>query len=131
MCSLPHHAGCSHGADGLSRRYMLKRLMALGLTVSLATLVLDRRAMGAISFLDRAELVDGVTALIARAKSPELREARSSDEADVACAEDADPAHGREAYRGANGRRPLAIESMVSLESLSSSEFTTQYVAPP
>ena len=56
----------------------------------------------------------------------ELREARSSDEADVACAEDADPAHGREAYPGGNGRRPLAIESMVSLESLSSSEFTTQ-----
>ena len=56
----------------------------------------------------------------------ELREARSSDEADVACAEDADPAHGREAYPDGNGRRPLAIESMVSLESLSSSEFTTQ-----
>ncbi len=79
MCTLPHHAGCSHGADGLNRRYMLKRLMALGLTVPLATLVLDRRAMGAISFLDRAELIDGVTALIARAKSPELREARVFD----------------------------------------------------
>jgi hypothetical protein len=55
MCTLPHHAGCSHGADELNRRYMLKRLMALGLTVPLATLVLDRRAMGAISFLDRAD----------------------------------------------------------------------------
>src|SRR6516162_7400920 len=79
MCTLPHHAGCSHGADGLSRRYMLKRLMALGLTAPLATLVLDRRAMAATSFLDRAELVDGMTALIARAKSPELREARAFD----------------------------------------------------
>ena len=85
MCSLPHHAGCSHAADGLSRRYMLKRLMALGLTASLATLVLDRRAMGAISFLDRAELVDGVTALIARAKSPELREARVSTSPAASC----------------------------------------------
>src|SRR5947207_5683475 len=57
MCTLPHHACCSHGADGLSRRYMLKRLMALGLTAPLATLVLDRRAMRAMSFLDRAELI--------------------------------------------------------------------------
>jgi hypothetical protein len=79
MCTLPYHAGCSHGADGLSRRYMLKRLMALGLTAPLATLVLDRRAMGAIGFLDRSELIDGVTALIAKAKSPELREARVFD----------------------------------------------------
>jgi hypothetical protein len=30
----------------------------------------------AVSFLDRAELIDGVTSLIARAKSPELREFR-------------------------------------------------------
>jgi hypothetical protein len=29
---------------------------------------------GSISFLDRAELIDGMTALIAAAKSPELRE---------------------------------------------------------
>ena len=79
MCTPPRGAGCSHGADGLNRRYMLKRLMALGLTAPLATFVLDRRAMAAISFLDRAELVDGMTALIARAKSPELREARVFD----------------------------------------------------
>ena len=80
MCTPPRGAGCSHGADGLNRRYMLeKRLMALGLTAPLATFVLDRRAMGAISFLDRAELVDGVTALIAKAKSPELREAHVFD----------------------------------------------------
>src|SRR3954454_23669575 len=79
MCTLPRGAGCSHGAGGLNRRYMLKRLMALGLTAPLATFVLDRRAMAAVSFLDRAALVDGVTALIARAKSPELREARTFD----------------------------------------------------
>jgi hypothetical protein len=78
MCTLPDQADCSRdGADGPHRRDMLKRLMALGLTAPLATLILDRTAMaGSISFLDRAELVDGVTALIARAKSPELREAR-------------------------------------------------------
>jgi hypothetical protein len=32
-----------------------------------------------VSFLDRAELIDGVQALIARAKSPELREVRVFD----------------------------------------------------
>ena len=78
MCTLPHHAACSrNGADGTNRRDMLKRLMAVGLTAPLATLILDRAAMaGSISFLDRAELIEGLTALIARAKSPELREAR-------------------------------------------------------
>jgi hypothetical protein len=56
---------------------MLKRLVALGLTVPLATLILDRAAMaGSISFLDRAELIDGLTALVAKAKSRELREVR-------------------------------------------------------
>jgi Protein of unknown function (DUF3047) len=81
MCTLPHHAGCSRdGADGTNRRDMLKGLTALGLTAPLATLILDRAAVaGSISFLDRAELVDGLTALIARAKSPELREARVFD----------------------------------------------------
>ncbi len=78
MCTLPHHAGRSRdGADGTNRRDMLKRLAAMGLTAPLVTLILDRVAMaGSISFLDRAELIEGVTALIARAKSPELREAR-------------------------------------------------------
>ena len=78
MCTLPHHAGCSRdGADGTNRRDLLKRLAAMGLTAPLATLILDRAAMaGSISFLDRAELIEGLTALIARAKSPELREAR-------------------------------------------------------
>jgi hypothetical protein len=80
MCTLPHHAGCSHGADGLHRRDMLKRLTALGLAAPLAAHILDRAAMaGSLSFLDRGELIDGVTALIARAKSPELREARVFD----------------------------------------------------
>jgi hypothetical protein len=59
---------------------MLKRLTAFGLTAPLATLILDRAAVaGSISFPERAELVDGVTALIARAKSPELRETRVFD----------------------------------------------------
>ena len=34
---------------------------------------------GSISFLDPAELIDGMTALIAEAKSPELREFRVFD----------------------------------------------------
>jgi hypothetical protein len=56
---------------------LLKKLTALGLTAPLAMQVLDRRALaGTISFLDRAELIDGMTALVARAKSPELGEAR-------------------------------------------------------
>ena len=78
MCKLPHHAGCSRdGADGTNRRDVLKSLTALGLTAPLATLILDRAAMaGSMSFLDRAELIDGMTALIARANSPELREVR-------------------------------------------------------
>jgi hypothetical protein len=79
MCTLPHHAGCSRsGSGGIARRDLLKRLAALGLTAPLATLILDRAATAnSISFLDRAELVDGVTALIARAKSSELREFRA------------------------------------------------------
>src|SRR6185503_2442311 len=76
MCTLPHHVGCSRDrADGTNRRDMMKGLAALGLTAPLATLILDRSAMG-LSFLDRAELIEGLTALIARAKSPELREVR-------------------------------------------------------
>jgi hypothetical protein len=78
MCTLPHHAGCSrHGTDGFDRREMLKSLVAMGLTAPLAMSVVDRAAVAqSISFLDRAELIDGVTALVARAKSPELRQAR-------------------------------------------------------
>ena len=81
MCTLPHHAGCCRdGADGTNRRDLLKKLTAMGLTAPLATLILDRAAdrsaMAAISFLDRTELIDGLTALVAGAKSAELREAR-------------------------------------------------------
>jgi hypothetical protein len=76
MCTLPHHAGCSRDhAGAINRRDMMKRLTALGLTAPLATLILDRQAMG-MSFLERAELIDGLTKLIDRAKSSELREAR-------------------------------------------------------
>jgi hypothetical protein len=53
--------------------------MAIGLTAPLATLILDRKAMAATSFLDRAEFIDGVTALIDQAKSPELVEAKVFD----------------------------------------------------
>ena len=76
MCTLPHHAGCSsHHPGGSNRREMMTRLTALGLTAPLASLVLDRKALG-MSFLERAELIDGMTALVDRAKSPELAEAR-------------------------------------------------------
>jgi DUF3047 family protein len=78
MCTLPHHAGCSRdGADTSNRRDLLKRLTAMGLTAPLAALILDRAAVAqSISFLDRAELIEGLTALVARAKSPEILEAR-------------------------------------------------------
>ena len=78
MCRLPHHAACSRDdAGGLHRRDILKRLVALGMTAPLATLILNRAALArSMSFLDRAELIDGMTALIARANSPELREVR-------------------------------------------------------
>jgi hypothetical protein len=78
MCTLPDHGGCGrrHSTD-LDRRNLLKRLTALGLTLPLATAVLDARTTAvAASFLDRGEFVDGLQALITRAKSPELLEAR-------------------------------------------------------
>ena len=62
---------------------------------------------------------------------PELGEARSGDETDPAGPEDADRLlHLPGPYRRASGRRPFAIEIIVSLESRSLSVFTTQYVAP-
>ena len=81
MCTLHDHARCLQlGAEGLRRRDMLTRLTALGLTVPLAALGLDRVAMaGSISFLDRPELIDGLKALISKARSPELREFRVVD----------------------------------------------------
>src|SRR5205807_4243300 len=61
----------------------------------------------------------------------ELGEACARDEADVTGAEDRDSGacHGAEGYRP-SGLRPFAIASIVSFESSSSSELTTQYVAP-
>lgn len=76
MCTLPHHQGCSlNHAAGTNRRAMMKRLAALGFTAPLATLIFDRQALG-LSFLDRAELIDGLTTLLDRAKSPEIKEVR-------------------------------------------------------
>ena len=63
---------------------------------------------------------------------PELGEAAAGDEADPARAEDTDRSrfrHDREAYLG-SGASPRAIASIVSLDSSSRIEFTTQYVAP-
>jgi hypothetical protein len=77
MCRL--HSGAYRPLDSVARerRETLKRLATIGALAPLATLGLDRAARaGSISFLDRAELIDGVQAIIARAKSPELREVR-------------------------------------------------------
>src|SRR5688572_5975622 len=73
MCILHDDARSpQRGAEGLHRRDVLTRLAALGLTVPLVTLGLGRSAMaGSISFLDRAELIDGLQALISKAQSPE------------------------------------------------------------
>lgn len=81
MCTLPDHGGCAcRPSAALDRRDLLKRLTALGLTLPLATAVLDARTVaGAASFLDRAEFIDGLNALIARAKSPELLDVRVLD----------------------------------------------------
>jgi hypothetical protein len=78
MCTLPDHAGCcGRGSDALGRRDFLKRLTALGLSLPFATAVVDgRAAASSMSFLDREEFIGGLEALIARAKSPQLVEAR-------------------------------------------------------
>jgi hypothetical protein len=77
MCNLPDHAGCSgHREDAIGRRDLLKRLVALGLSLPFASAVLDARAAAGMSFLDRNELIGGLQSLIAKAKSPELLEAR-------------------------------------------------------
>ena len=55
----------------------------------------------------------------------ELGEAGSRDDADPAGTEDPDLAH---CFFPPSGRRPRAIESIVSLESVSRRVFTTQYV---
>jgi hypothetical protein len=57
----------------MSRRDMLRRLGALGLSAPLAMAMHDLgRAAQPMSYLDQPELVGGLKALIARAKSPEL-----------------------------------------------------------
>ena len=56
---------------------------------------------------------------------PEIGHAGAGDEADVAGAEDRD-SHGACYFPRASGFRPLAIASIVSLESRSSNELTTQ-----
>lgn len=76
MCLSPNHEDCL----GSSRRDVLKRFAALGLSVPLATAALDRVHAGAgASALERNELVNGLAALIARAKSPELVAWRAFD----------------------------------------------------
>lgn len=76
MCLSPNHEDCL----GSSRRDVLKRFAALGLSVPLATAALDRVHAGAgASALERNELVTGLAALIARAKSPELVAWRAFD----------------------------------------------------
>lgn len=74
MCASPMHEECARGnADAPSRRDMLARLAALGLSLPLATAALDQAVAGEVlSFLDRAEFVAGLQDLIARAKSQEL-----------------------------------------------------------
>ena len=57
---------------------------------------------------------------------PELREARARDEADVPRAEDGDSSPCYFAFTEPSGLRPLAIASIVSFESRSSSVLTTQ-----
>ena len=56
----------------------------------------------------------------------ELREARAGDEADVPRAEDRDLHAASALFTEPSGFRPLAIASIVSFESRSSSVLTTQ-----
>lgn len=70
MCLSPHHEECRGSA---SRRDVMRRLLALGLSTPLATAMSDQgRAAQPMSHLDPSELVGGLRALIARARSPEL-----------------------------------------------------------
>ena len=81
MCISHHDARDPRlGAEGLQRRELLTRLAALGLTVPLATLGhVNVAAAGSLSFLDQAEFIDSLKALILKAKSPELKESRVID----------------------------------------------------
>jgi Protein of unknown function (DUF3047) len=68
----------SHSANedqGPSRRELLRRLLALGLTMPMAAAVLEgaaRAAPGSMSYLDKKQFIGGLQDLVARAKSPEL-----------------------------------------------------------
>lgn len=76
MCISAHTANEEAGSGaGPSRRELLHRLLALGLSMPMAAAVLEgaaRAAPGSMSYLDRKELVGGLQDLIARAKSPEI-----------------------------------------------------------
>lgn len=70
MCTSPNHEDC---LGSTSRREALKKLASLGLSVPLAAATLDHvRAGEQVTSLDQGELLSGLRALIARAKSPEL-----------------------------------------------------------
>jgi hypothetical protein len=59
--------------DVPTRRDMLKRLTALGLTAPAAVAALNHAALaGPMSFLDRGEFVNGLTDLVDKARSPQL-----------------------------------------------------------
>ena len=74
MCTSPLHADCARSEiDAPSRRDMLRKLTALGLTLPLAMATLDHAvADRSMSFLDQTEYIGALKDLIARAKSPEL-----------------------------------------------------------
>ena len=61
--------------DGPTRRELLQRLTALGLTAPAAAAALAQAARATpMSFLDREEFIGGLTALIDQARTPELAE---------------------------------------------------------
>ena len=70
MCTSPDHEDCLGSS---SRREALKKLAALGLSVPAMAAMRDRVHAGTdVTSLNRDELVSGLKAIIARAKSPEL-----------------------------------------------------------
>lgn len=70
MCTSPDHEDCLGSS---SRREALKNLAALGLSVPAMAAMRDAvRAGTDVTSLNRDELVSGLKAIIARAKSPEL-----------------------------------------------------------
>lgn len=72
MCLSSHHFH-DRDIDGETRRSVLKKLTALGLTMPMAVRMLSQSAQArTMDFLDRDTFVNGLTALIEKAKSPEL-----------------------------------------------------------